>query len=60
MKSIRELSKEELIDLLLEYDAYIQLANDEDSYHDGWRPVCINEFYDCEYREILEERKECQ
>lgn len=60
MKCIGDLSKEELLDLLSEYDSYIQYANEENSFAEGWRPVCINEFYDCEYQEILEEREECQ
>lgn len=57
MKNIGDLSQKELLDLLAEYDSYIQNANDEDYYTDGWRPVCVNEFYDCEYQEILEERE---
>lgn len=46
---LEELSKEELLDLIDAYDRYIQNANDEDRYPDGWYPVCIHEFYDCEY-----------
>jgi hypothetical protein len=45
-----DISKEELSDLLREYDKYIQNANDEDRFSIGWRPVCINEFYDCEFQ----------
>ena len=50
------ISKEELMDLLIAYDKYIQDANDDDSYAKGWYPVCINEFYDNEFQEINEEK----
>lgn len=49
MNSLKNLSKKELYDMLMAYDSYIQDANDEDKYESGWRPVCINEFYDCEW-----------
>lgn len=49
MHSLKNLSKKELYDLLMCYDGYIQEANDEDKYESGWRPVCINEFHDCEW-----------
>jgi hypothetical protein len=52
------------------YNSYIQDANSKDSFADGWRPVCIDEFIHCELAEIirtnLEEQfdinwlKECQ
>lgn len=44
-----ELSKEELLKVLKAYDIYIQEANDDNRYIEGWRPVCINEFYNCDY-----------
>ncbi len=44
-----ELTIEELHDVLYYYDAYIQEANDMDKYQDGWYPVCISEFYMCDY-----------
>lgn len=47
---LEELGKEELLELLHAYDRYIQNANDENRYSNGWYPVCINEFYDCEYQ----------
>lgn len=59
MERIQNLSQSELLDLLAEYDLYIQCANDENAFDNGWRPVCINEFYNCEYQLILEEKK-CQ
>jgi hypothetical protein len=58
MISIRDLDKETLLDLLKQYDMYIQDANDDNRYADGWYPVCISEFLNCEYQEILEEREE--
>lgn len=55
---MENLSKERLLDLLKCYDEYIQSANDDDRYKDGWYPVCIEEFYYNEYQLILEERGE--
>jgi hypothetical protein len=51
MEKLSKLSQEELLNLLKCYDEYIQQANDDDSYKGGWQPVCISEFYDCEYQE---------
>jgi hypothetical protein len=51
------LTKDTLVDVLKEYDHYIQNANDDNRYAEGWFPVCINEFYDHEYQAILEERE---
>lgn len=41
--------QEDLLELLVAYDKYIQEANDDDKYQNGWRPVCINEFYDNDF-----------
>ena len=49
-----QLSRADLVDLLEAYDHYIQDANDEQRYREGWYPVCINEFYDNEYRLLQE------
>ena len=51
---IEDLNKDGLIDLIECYDNYIQEANDDDSYRDGWRPVCIDEFLNNEYVEMKE------
>ena len=56
MEKLKTLDKETLLDLLHEYDIYIQDANEERKYEEGWYPVCIKEFYDCEYQEILQQR----
>ena len=54
MKNILgKLDKKQLLDLMHHYDLYVQEANEENKYETGWLPVCINEFYDCEYQEIL-------
>ena len=42
---LKELNKEELVELLEAYDEYIQDANDGQLYLDGFYPVCISEFY---------------
>lgn len=52
------LTKEELLDLLNAYDEYIQDANDDDLYSEGWKPVCIKEFYMNEYQMLKEEYDE--
>lgn len=49
---LEQLSKEELVDLLKAYDAYITAAADAGRLTTGWVPVCIAEFYACEYQEI--------
>lgn len=49
-----ELNKKELYDLVIHYDKYIQGANNENLYKEGWFPVCIREFYDNEYQEVLD------
>lgn len=57
MERIQNLSQGKLLDLLAEYNKYIQEANEEQKYKDGWYPVCISEFYMNEYQLIVEERK---
>ena len=48
---MKDLTKEELLSLLKAYDGYIQDANDGDLYQDGWKPVCIEEFYHNDYED---------
>ncbi len=50
---IKEMNEPILRRLIEEYDKYIQEANEEEKYADGWKPVCIQEFADCEFEEIL-------
>lgn len=52
-----DITKGELLALLKEYNKYIQDANDEQKYDTGWRPVCIDEFYDNEWSEFKEDEK---
>jgi hypothetical protein len=51
----KDISHAELLALLAAYDQYIQDANDEDKFSEGWRPVCVNEFYDNEWQDIKEQ-----
>jgi len=44
-----ELTKDELLDLIFAYNRYIQEANEENKYAEGWFPVCISEFLDNDY-----------
>ena len=53
---LNELSRRKLADVMNEYDKYIQAANESDRYEEGWKPVCIEEFYNNEYQQILDER----
>jgi hypothetical protein len=54
MPILKDISRDELLALLYAYDLYIQDANEEDTYQEGWRPVCLNEFYDAEWKDIIE------
>lgn len=54
---LKKLKKEVLLKLIEAYDEYIQDANDEDRYREGWYPVCIEEFYDNEFQEMLDEEE---
>jgi len=47
------LSKDELIKILHAYDGYIQDANENNRYQEGWFPVCLSEFIDNEYCQLL-------
>ena len=52
---LERLSKNELLDLIIEYDKYIQEnINENEGFGRDWFPVCINEFYDNEYQELNE------
>ncbi|AMN31046.1 hypothetical protein [Clostridium perfringens] len=52
MKDLERLSKEELLEVVKEYDRYIQDANEEDLYIEGWKPVCVEEFYNNDFQEL--------
>jgi len=60
IRKISDLDEDELKELLLEYDKYIQDANEEDKYKTGWLPVCIEEFLNNDFVEILEGKQEYQ
>ena len=51
---MKDLTKEELLSLLKAYDEYVQDANDGDLYENGWKPVCIEEFYYNDYEDWSE------
>ena len=48
---LENLSKNELLELIILYDKYIQEFFEEE-VHEGMIPVCIEEFYNNEYQEI--------
>lgn len=56
---LRELDKEQIIDLVDAYDTYITNFCDDNAGNklvDDVCPVCLLEFYDNEYQIILENR----
>jgi len=57
IEDLNNLTKKELLDLIKEYDKYIQEANDLNKYDCGFYPVCINEFYNNDYFEIIKNGK---
>ena len=52
---LKKMSREMLIKLIYAYDDYIQNANDDDRYADGFKPVCVAEYIDCEFFEMFVE-----
>lgn len=52
---LESLGKEELLDLIMCYDKYIQDANEGNCYVDGWCPVCVEEFYQNDYKVWIED-----
>jgi hypothetical protein len=55
IKSLKDLNQEQLLAVVEEYDKYIQNANDENRYEDKWYPVCIEEFLNNDYEQIIED-----
>ncbi|MDO5555102.1 MAG: hypothetical protein Q4G09_00165 [Clostridia bacterium] len=54
-----DLTKEELLSLLVYYNNYVQEY--PETHNDGMYPVSINDFYDNEYQEIIEnQKKQCE
>ncbi|MDQ0255547.1 hypothetical protein J2S74_002929 [Evansella vedderi] len=47
-----ELDHNVRISLIKSYDYYIQDANNEGLFDEGWRPVCIEEYYHNEFQDI--------
>jgi hypothetical protein len=45
MDELNELAKDELLELLWNYDNYLQEANDLDLFATGWRPISIIDYY---------------
>ena len=54
MSAVDTLTRGELLVLLRQYDQYIQHANDEDRYREGWMPVCIEEFLGAEAQLVVD------
>ena len=52
---IEDLDNHVIIELLQCYDNYIQNANDNQRYSEGWYPVCVEEYLNNEYVEYLEQ-----
>lgn len=43
------MDNEELMNVIMAYDRYIQEANYNDWYSQGWKPITISEFYETLY-----------
>lgn len=56
-EDINDMPKEDVIDLLVEYDNYLERARDEGRFEEGWVPVCLAEFYGAEYQISVEDRE---
>lgn len=48
---LSELNASDLFELIEAYNEYIEDANENDLYSTGWKPVCIEEFYNNEFQE---------
>ena len=46
------LTKEEIIDLVIAYHEYLFIDHEDEFNHMDRAPVCLAEFYDCEYQEV--------
>ena len=52
---LERLSKNELLDLIIEYDKYMQEnIKENEGFSIDWFSVCINEIYNNEYQELNE------
>jgi hypothetical protein len=51
MLDFEKMTKNEIIFFIRTYDKYIY--NDGEPWNEDRQPVCINEFFDNEYQEIL-------
>lgn len=49
--NVYDLSRDEFEDVVKSYDDYIQDANENDYYSEGWRPVSLDEYYNNDYME---------
>jgi len=50
---LESMTKEELIDFICAYNEYLFVDFVEELEQMGRAPVCVAEFYDCEYQMIL-------
>lgn len=55
---MHDLNAEQLLQVLASYNDYIQEANEENRYKEGWMPVCIQEYYGAEFQQELHDAKE--
>ena len=51
---LNKYSKQDLIQIIKCYDQYIQDWFDDECHNDGQEPVCIYEFINNEYQEMLD------
>ena len=51
---LESLTKEEIIDLALAYNDYLFVDHEDEFNRMDRAPVCLAEFYGCEYQEMIE------
>lgn len=59
-KSPENIESSLLLQLITEYDRYIQNASKEERYKNEWKPMGIDDFYDTEFQLSLKEKLEKQ
>jgi hypothetical protein len=47
---LNDLPREDLVDLLDAYDRYLEDARQNETFHDGWVPVCVQEFFQSDFK----------
>ena len=49
---LESLTKKEIVNLVIAYNDYLFIDHEDEFNRMDRAPVCLAEFYDCEYREL--------